>query len=389
MNKLTIQLKQHTPIIHFQHEQAGATLRATEVKPKLDRFILEKLGAGDYEKGRLDAKEKGWLIDKEKGALDYKMRISPIGRMINEKMQPNQNDKGLWSTLSYPTFFANMGKENKSELVNFIKYDNVNLSLIFKDYELQKQVTQQLNNFFLNSNFGTRQSKGFGSFYISDCDSNYKEIAQIQYLSIDRQRQVKDVFEVINYYHQRLKSGVNFCNKKTKDAHYKKAFLFKYIQTKEAAYNWDKKWLKEEFFPLENDKTEKRFARAFLGLSYDYKFGTRQNPCYKDGVLPSRRIDVSINTDNNDIQRIKSPILYKPIQYKNEWRIYIVINKKIYEQPILNKRFDFSDGNKTKSLSTPEVPIDLNDLLGSYHKELGESFKAYQFNGNFVPVKIS
>jgi len=36
MYKLEFTLKQHTPIIHFQHDQDGATLRATEVKPKLD-----------------------------------------------------------------------------------------------------------------------------------------------------------------------------------------------------------------------------------------------------------------------------------------------------------------------------------------------------------------
>jgi hypothetical protein len=43
MYKLKFTLKQHTPLIHFQHDQAGATLRATEVKPKLDQFIIEKL----------------------------------------------------------------------------------------------------------------------------------------------------------------------------------------------------------------------------------------------------------------------------------------------------------------------------------------------------------
>ena len=43
MFQLTFTLKQHTPIIHFQHDQAGATLRATELKPKLDRFIMHKL----------------------------------------------------------------------------------------------------------------------------------------------------------------------------------------------------------------------------------------------------------------------------------------------------------------------------------------------------------
>ncbi len=46
MEKITITLKQHTPLLHFQSTQDGATLRASEVKPKLDKFILTKLGKG-------------------------------------------------------------------------------------------------------------------------------------------------------------------------------------------------------------------------------------------------------------------------------------------------------------------------------------------------------
>ena len=79
MNTLTIRLKQHTPLIHFQHDQEGATLRASEVKPKLDKYILTQLGGGDYEKGKAEAKSKGWLVGKgEHYALDYKMRIEAI-----------------------------------------------------------------------------------------------------------------------------------------------------------------------------------------------------------------------------------------------------------------------------------------------------------------------
>lgn len=42
---VTYTLQQHTPLIHFQHAEAGATLRATEVKPKLDRYLAERLKA--------------------------------------------------------------------------------------------------------------------------------------------------------------------------------------------------------------------------------------------------------------------------------------------------------------------------------------------------------
>ena len=55
MNQLTAILKQHTPMIHFQHNESGATLRASEVKPLLDKFILTKLGNGDIREGRLYA----------------------------------------------------------------------------------------------------------------------------------------------------------------------------------------------------------------------------------------------------------------------------------------------------------------------------------------------
>ena len=76
IHKLTIPLKQHTPLIHFHHDQEGATLRASEVKPKLDKFILMRLGHGSYPAGIDEAQRNGWLIGKgDHPALDYKMRI--------------------------------------------------------------------------------------------------------------------------------------------------------------------------------------------------------------------------------------------------------------------------------------------------------------------------
>ena len=46
-----------TPIIHFQHDQAGATLRATEVKPKLDKYLL-KCAEGEIDKETIQS----WYI---------------------------------------------------------------------------------------------------------------------------------------------------------------------------------------------------------------------------------------------------------------------------------------------------------------------------------------
>src|SRR6185503_1492446 len=74
MQKLIFNLKQHTPIIHFQHDQDGATLRATEVKPKLDRFIIEKNGViNGAREGYSD-----WFASDKHGAIDYKLSINSI-----------------------------------------------------------------------------------------------------------------------------------------------------------------------------------------------------------------------------------------------------------------------------------------------------------------------
>ncbi|MGB3465250.1 MAG: hypothetical protein WBA74_08270, partial [Cyclobacteriaceae bacterium] len=60
MHQLTFTLAQHTPLIHFQHDQQGATLRATEVKPKLDQYLLTALGNGNYQRGIDQARTNGW-----------------------------------------------------------------------------------------------------------------------------------------------------------------------------------------------------------------------------------------------------------------------------------------------------------------------------------------
>ena len=74
--KLCFKLKQHTPIIHFQADQKGATLRASELKPKLDRFLIDKVGMLD-DNGKPKEKYKSWFIGggKKHLALDYKVKI--------------------------------------------------------------------------------------------------------------------------------------------------------------------------------------------------------------------------------------------------------------------------------------------------------------------------
>lgn len=132
MYKLEFELEQHTPIIHFQARDAGATLRASEVKPKLDKFILTQIGKRfvkktastteknfiergieyfqnkdeearrvyeeEKKKGNKDAKLELCLIPGQEGALNYKLsfKLSPDAKVqyfLPMSSNPKEIDK--------------------------------------------------------------------------------------------------------------------------------------------------------------------------------------------------------------------------------------------------------------------------------------------------------
>ena len=97
--KKTFELEQQTSMWHFQGREAGAALRATEVKPKLDRFLIEwckKMHQLDILK-----EKKNWLADKDHPAFAYKLRIENKGNMVKEQL-PGRNS----------LFFGNMGDDS-------------------------------------------------------------------------------------------------------------------------------------------------------------------------------------------------------------------------------------------------------------------------------------
>lgn len=170
MNTLKVILKQHTPLIHFQHEQCGATLRASEVKPKLDRFLIDKLGGID----KIKKDCHGWLVGKgEHPSLDYKMRIEAEKPVEGVKLKSGQNPRNRkWNTLGFPEnnkllILTNMGgKDTEEELVNFSMHESITMTLNCKYDGMLEELKKNIPLFFSTTNFGQRQNKGFGSFTI-------------------------------------------------------------------------------------------------------------------------------------------------------------------------------------------------------------------------------
>ena len=223
MHTLKVTLKQHTPLIHFQHDQDGATLRASEVKPKLDRYILSKLTPEQ----RTQGEREGWIKSKKDRIwLDYKMRIEaegerkPIQMNVVEKKDHGRSlsdeiGRPLFTTQNYPDnmnslIMGNMGGRIEENILNFVMFDNVSMFLFFKNESLFDNVNRNMFFFFSETNFGNRTSKGFGSFTvrsINDVVINKKpsfdwkvsfSLTPDNNDSVSDDRAIKDVFVIIN-----------------------------------------------------------------------------------------------------------------------------------------------------------------------------------------------
>lgn len=368
MNRLTIKLRQHTPLIHFQHDQAGATLRATEVKPKLDKFILTQLGNGNYEKGLVKAEKDKWLIRDTK-ALDYKLRfiiseepdISEINNVKTDrktgKIQTKERteDKRIIKVLnSYPLYFGNLDKdiEDDSEYKRFSFLKKTFVMELFTFNRALKEYIKmeiELTSFFAQNNFGSRQSKGFGSFYIEKDDQNYKSIdTKYQFtINVSKRDIWHELFETIDIFYKSLRSGINL---KSSNPFYFKSLLFLYFKSKNI--QWDKKSIKERFFNYDLEKqkrehenpdilnfrsTEKKLVKDLLGLSTNESWGSYRT---------------TIEKSNDNIDRFKSPITFKPVQVsEKQFSIYIFINA--IDPDFLNQQFEINNRKSQFHLSTP------------------------------------
>jgi len=188
---LTVELTQQTPMIHFQYSEPGATLRGSELKPKLDRFLIEQLGGiakainqhkdwfihdSSFKQVTRSFKPNSDMSIDEHLALDYKVRITTDGRpKVSEEIAPS--------------FFGNMGthsQDHPRDKVQSVKYGpgQVHLTLFSRCEGLMKYLVDNpelIELFFLLNNFGTRQSKGFGSFTVSGSNSEPEELISDYY----------------------------------------------------------------------------------------------------------------------------------------------------------------------------------------------------------------
>lgn len=369
-SKLEIVLEAQTPLIHFQYDEEGATLRGSELKPKLDKFLCRKM-----------EKEEKDVIP-----MDYKVRIK-CGQEW-KKVEIGTISK------KYSLYYGNTRQKTNALGV----WSNFKLTIICFDKKLQKYIAGNIVEFFYVTNFGAMQNKGFGSFIPKDEVHNEYEIAgwlndehgtnKCWYCSYNgngnREERSKKQFEWIKYFYSIMKSGWNHKG-------YERSFLFQYMhklddvvgKSDDIIKNIDneKAWMKQqEIAPIyssnEENKTKhdlqannSKYVRAFMGLAgiQSWKCGDKE------------KTEIKISDPSGTFERIPSPVFFKIVGNI----IYFVITS--IPDRLYNYKFEFKglDG-KSLNLNTPSRADFEGDKFDT--EKFMEQYVKY-FNGNKIKVK--
>lgn len=331
-------LVQHTPLIHFQHSEPHACLRATEVKPKLDRFLIEQLEKDDRFG---DGRWKKWFVgDGSQQSFDYMMRITPNSEQVErtqsieraiaraEHRPPNTNLHEI-----HKNYFGNMASGNNIQ--DTIR-ETFKESLLYKDGltltircfipELLTLIDEHIRGFFMMHNFGTRQRKGFGSFTVDistepnapkGFDLVGKYCPNAYYCKLDGNVNADALLDAVWVLSAFLRSGFN-----RGEGNYVRGFVFRYFQREKNPLANDKAFVKqqvlrnvyneatrgEHLHPYGNN-VRYRYVRGLLGTNENSRFC--RNP--RGGTREDRTVHNIYIHSAEGVERFPSPLLFKPI----------------------------------------------------------------------------
>lgn len=331
-------LVQHTPLIHFQHSEPHACLRATEVKPKLDRFLIEQLEKDDRFG---DGRWKKWFVgDGSQQSFDYMMRITPNSEQVErtqsieraiaraEHRPPNASFHEI-----HKNYFGNMASGNNIQ--DTIR-ETFKESLFYKDGltltircfipELLTFIDEHIRGFFMMHNFGTRQRKGFGSFTVDistkpnepkGFDLVGKYCPNAYYCKLDGNVNADALLDAVWVISAFLRSGFN-----RGEGNYVRGFVFRYFQREKNPLANDKAFVKqqvlhnvyneatrgEHLHPYGNN-VRYRYVRGLLGTNENSRFC--RNP--RGGTREDRTVHNIYIHSAEGVERFPSPLLFKPI----------------------------------------------------------------------------
>ncbi len=370
--KKVILLSQQTPMWHFQSNQEGCCLRATEVKPKLDRFLLEK-DKDTFSKFRLN----------DTTALDYKLSFVVSGEKIT------------YESSKFRLFFGT-GKK-------LISYEDEIKMIVFSlQDDLIEEMCKYLCAFFATHSFGTRQDKGFGFFFPkkeNKLTGNLEDSYGAKYMFDLPYNDFYSIFNAIYYFHKLIRSGIN------ESGCYYKSLMYFYAKEKCNGRHWDKAIIRHHFelytnvyksicgrspyskdnfyvdkngheYPPREDMIDeyKQFDlrtcsrclfRDALGLA-----STQAWRAYNDTITITAMNERGERDKN--FTRFKSPIMYRPVIIDDKCIVYIYFNSHSLEA-IKRKSFRISNKNNQNAINGIKIYPDFS--FEKYFNFIEERYK--------------
>ncbi len=393
MYKLTFTLKQHTPLIHFLHEQDGAGLRMTEVKSRLNYFINYNTTLFDHtflndNRVIIEQLQNNVIYNDDSiYSLRFQNPLGTIEKFITKPSFGRGDTTPIGQRLT-GSYFGN------SESILF---SNPEIVIKSNDKKINQVISEALKFVFAYYNFGTRTSKGFGSFtWRDETEITLKERLKKNKLNIIQvyeshitgfKIQLKEIKEK----YQLLKSG------RTLPQPYVKSNMFEHFVQKDI--RWEKRIFKQQINsqtissekllythePIDvlasgdvNSWTDPiaynyKYIRALLGLAEQNEFAVLKtyengNPILDlNGIkqknnLKKYVVTIKHNDDtDNKIERFASPIIFKP--FNNViFALVLPIPPEVFE-----KEFAFRLTLRTKNDNggwddRPGSEVNLNNL---------------------------
>lgn len=374
---INIELKQVSPMLHFQGREDGATIRATELKPKLDRFILSWIAFENskitWDKDALNSEtlmlnncvkelikeHQDWFIDKtgEKHALNYKVRI----------IAGNKSNKITGK------YFGNAGYVLKQSKHGYSYYDSIFVKIKCFNEDLKNKIIELFPLFIDSTAFGLQQGKGYGNYRVKKIDdkdipytieeniikikdhfSKDNDDLLIYKLELTKDLDYVAVLNAIANYNRYLKSGLR-CGR-----NYPSVLMKKYLKMDEKKweiinekkamkhklaknYNIDR-LIRKDFqgksIDIDNnmnasyDEEKVYYTRGILGFAptYTYHLSVEENkdafnklPVNKQGVkkMFEKSFEVQAKIEKKEISRFPSPIHFH--LHKNYSTVYLII----------------------------------------------------------------
>jgi hypothetical protein len=335
MSIFEIPLKQHTPIIHFQSDQIGATLRASDIKPRIDKYL------GPTQK--------------------YQLTISAVMKY------------------GYP---KDKGKELYFGDHKLCMYDDIKLTFntYFND-DLKDRINEVLPKVFILENFGACGNKGYGCFTIENPGQNEfqdtlkREYAGLHYWEVDTDT-IKDILFQIKYFYSLFKSGINLQGRDPQNRDewtYYKSLLMLYF--KDLVYDtshslrWEKRGIKSHFtLNAGRNKTSKldqtdrvippkekyRAIKPLFGYSEMQEWQSYGLNIDRRNPANSKPIKILYP---DDIKRIPSPLFFKVFVNNHKAIIYFMLKNENNFMNVIypNKTFEYSI-NSTIPPFKPKTP---------------------------------